>query len=304
MAALGAGCGSSGESAPTVAAGSGTASSATGSFDAERAFEDLRQQVELGPRPSGSEALRRQAELLAGKLRDAGVSDVQIQRPWMNVVGVIPGEGSGYVVVGAHQDTKDIPGFLGANDGASGVAVITELARTMPDPLPGPSVAIALFDAEEARGERSFETDGTRGSRQYLSYAERAAQGSPPIGEIGAMVLFDLVGDCDLQIPREMLSNEALYGAFADAAAAKGGGAPNPFEGKTGAISDDHVPFLRAGIPAVDLIDFSYGPGGTPGSFWHTRQDTLDKVCPESLGAVGQPALEVIPRIGTDSFAP
>ena len=274
--------------------GGGTPAPAGSGFDADRAFADLRAQVELGPRPAGSEANREQAELLATRLEQAGAENVVIQEPYLNVVGVIAGSEPGYVVLGAHHDTKDIPGLVGANDGASGVAVVLELARTLPNPMPGPSVALALFDAEEARGDRPFEADGTRGSRQYVELASgetEEAQGAPPLEEIEAMVLFDLVGDCDLQIPREFSSDEELYELFAEAA----GG--DPFTGTTGSISDDHVPFLRAGIPAVDLIDFSYGPGGTPGAYWHTTEDTLDKVCPESLEAVGEAALEAIPAI-------
>ena len=90
------------------------------------------------------------------------------------MVGVIPGRGSGYVLIGAHHDTKPgIPGFVGANDGASGVAVVLELARALPDPMPGPSIAIALFDGEEARGDRDFSADGKRGSTQYVDDARR-----------------------------------------------------------------------------------------------------------------------------------
>ena len=148
------------------------------------------------------------------------------------MVGVIPGREPGAVVVGAHHDTKDgIPGFVGANDGASGVAVVLELARALPRRLHGPSLHLALFDAEEARGDRSFEIDGTRGSRQYVAYALAGGrQGSPPLEQIQAMVLFDMVGDCDLQIPREANSDRSLYGAFADAARGRSG-SPAPFEG-------------------------------------------------------------------------
>jgi glutaminyl-peptide cyclotransferase len=264
-----------------------------GGFDGERAYEDVRKQVELGPRPAGSAASRRLTRLLAGELRAAGVEGVRVQRPERNVVGMIPGRDEGFVVVGAHHDTKDgIAGFVGANDGASGVAVVLELARTLPRPLPGPGVAVALFDAEEARGERPFSEDGARGSSQYVRYARAGGrQGVPPLGRIEAMVLFDMVGDCDLRIPRETFSDEGLYRLFAEAA----DGAP--FEGTTAAIADDHIPFVDAGIPAVDLIDFSFGPGGTPGAYWHTTEDDLDKVCPESLEAVGAAALEAIPRI-------
>ena len=105
-----------------------------------------------------------------------------------------------------------------------------------------------------------------------------------------------MVGDCDLRIPLEQNSDPALYRLFAEAAT-EAGGDPAPFEGRTFAISDDHVPFLEAGVPAVDLIDFDFGPGPSPGAYWHTPEDTLDKVCAESLDAVGEAALGAIPRI-------
>ena len=98
-----------------------------------------------------------------------------------------------------------------------------------------------------------------------MDYARRGGvQGSAPLDEIRAMVLFDLVGDCDLQLPYEPNSDLALYALFA-ASAAELDGDPAPFELETASIDDDHVPFLEAGIPAVDLIDFTYGPGAPPG---------------------------------------
>jgi glutaminyl-peptide cyclotransferase len=293
IAALG-GCGS----------GDGDAASTEASadrFDAQRAFADLEAQVEIGPRPAGSPASRETAELIAGRLREAGVRDVAIQRPHHNVVGRIPGGEEGAVVIGAHHDTKDDAGeeFQGANDNASGVAVVLELARVLAPRLEGPSIHLALFDAEEARGDRPFTEDGMRGSRQYVRYARRdGEQGSPPLGDIRAMVLFDMVGDCDLEIPREANSEPRLYGLFAAAARELDeGDSPAPFEGETGPILDDHIPFLEAGVPAVNLIDFDFGPGPSPGAWWHTPEDSLDKVCPESLFAVGEPAVLAIPRI-------
>ena len=267
-------------------------------FDSARAFSDLEAQVAIGPRPAGSPASQETARLIAARLRDAGAEDVVIQKPWLNVVGTLPGAQAGTVVVGAHHDTKNrIPDFVGANDGASGVAVLLELARTLPRPLPGPSVQLVAFDAEEARGSRPFELDGARGSRQYVELAASGrGEGTPPLDQIRAMVLFDLVGDCDLQIPRELNSDRDLYARFA-AAAERGSGSPAPFEGEAPPISDDHTPFLEAGIPAVDLIDFTFGPGPTPGQYWHTPLDTLDKVCPASLDAVGEAALVAIPEI-------
>jgi Zn-dependent M28 family amino/carboxypeptidase len=269
-------------------------------FDADRAFADLAAQVEIGPRPAGSPASRETARLIAARLRAAEVEQVRIQRPHRNVVGTLDGSEPGTIVVGAHHDTKDDVGggFQGANDGASGVAVVLELARSLPRPLPGPAVQLVLFDAEEARGDRPFEVDGTRGSRQYVRYAQGGGeQGAAPLDRIEAMVLFDLVGDCDLHVPREANSDVSLYALFAEAAEEVEGDA-DPFAGTTGAVLDDHIPFRDAGIPAVDLIDFTFGPGPSPGAWWHTPEDTLDKVCAESLDAVGEAAVRAIPRIG------
>ena len=156
----------------------------------------------------------------------------------------------GTVVVGAHYDTKDIPGFVGANDGASGVAVVLELARALPPRLAGPSDrSSSLFDARGGARERDFERDGDRGSRQYVAYARAGGgQGSPPLDRIRAMVLFDMVGDCDLQIPREANSDpdalRAVRGRRAPSSRR-----PEPFAGTTAPVADDHIPFLDAGDP-------------------------------------------------------
>lgn len=257
-------------------------------FDAGRAFTDLRAQVRIGPRPSGSGGSRREVELIVERLRAAGLRRISVQRPDRNVVVTIPGRKPGVVVIGAHHDTEDgIPGFVGANDGASGVAVLLELARALPRPFPGPSIALAFFDAEEARGQRPFATDGLRGSRQFVALARGGGgQGAPALGQIEAMYLLDLVGDCDLAIPREAFSDRSLYERLRGPA----------FGGETAPVGDDHAPFLEAGVPAVGLIDFTYGPGPSPGAWWHTSEDTLDKVCPSSLGEVGRAVIGALTR--------
>jgi Zn-dependent M28 family amino/carboxypeptidase len=267
-----------------------------GRFDAERAFRDLRAQVGIGPRPAGSAASRQEVRWIARRLREAGVPKVRVQRPHRNVVGWIPGEAPGTVVVGAHHDTKNIPGFVGANDGASGVALLLELARRLPRRPRGPSIELVFFDAEEARGSRPFAFDGARGSRQFVRYAPRGLRGSAALAEIRAMVLFDLVGDCELELPREENSDAELYRLFSEAAQ-KLGGEASPFVGDADGIVDDHIPFAEVGIPSVGLIDFQFGPGPPPGAFWHTLQDNLSHVCESSLDAVGEPALVAIPRI-------
>jgi glutaminyl-peptide cyclotransferase len=233
------------------------------------------------------------------RLRAAGIRDVVVQRPYRNVVARIPGATGGTVVVGAHYDTKDIPGFVGANDGASGVAVVLELARDLPRRLDGPSIDLVLFDAEESPRGASFESGGDRGSGQFVRYARRGGeQGSPPLARIRAMVLFDMVGDCDLHIPREANSDPGLYRLFADAAATRSpSGSSEPFTGDAPGILDDHTPFLDAGVPTLDLIDFDYGPGPSPGAWWHTRRDDLSHICARSLGEVGVPALAAVPAI-------
>ncbi|TMK70791.1 MAG: Zn-dependent exopeptidase M28 [Actinobacteria bacterium] len=282
------------------ATGCGGAKSGAGAgsaFDADRAFRDLRAQVAIGPRPAGSPGARREVRLIRGRLRSAGLRDVRVQRPYRNVVARIPGAESGTVVVGAHYDTKDIPRFVGANDGASGVAVLLELARTLPARLDGPSIDLAFFDAEESPRGESFDSGGDRGSGQFVRYARGGGrQGSPPLLQIRAMVLFDMVGDCDLHIPLEANSDAGLYSKFS-AAAQDESGSDAPFGGEAAGVLDDHTPFLQAGVPAVDLIDFDYGPGPSPGGWWHTRQDDLRHVCARSLGEVGAPALAALPAI-------
>jgi len=105
-----------------------------------------------------------------------------------------------------------------------------------------------------------------------------------------------MVGDCDLHIPLETNSDPDLYAEFAGAAEDQSG-SEAPFGGEAPGVLDDHTPFLQAGVPAVDLIDFDYGPGPSPGAWWHTRADDLSHVCEQSLGAVGAPALAALPGI-------
>ena len=155
-------------------------------FDAGRAFTGLKREVAIGPRPAGSAADARDAAFIARQLRAAGVDDVRIQHPYLNVIGRIPGTEPGSIVVGAHHDTKDIPGFVGANDGASGVAVVLGIARALAPRWRGPTLDFALFDAEESVGKEesvpAFLKTGDRGSRQYVPMqcaASRVRRTSP-----------------------------------------------------------------------------------------------------------------------------
>jgi hypothetical protein len=246
-------------------------------FDAARAFALTRMQVELGPRPAGSAASRELAARLQRLLPNGRLQPVP--GGLANVVGHLPGRGKA-LLIAAHYDTKDIPGFVGANDGAAGTAVVVELARALRHGRAAclREIRFALFDGEESpAGSADFLADGLRGSKEY---AARHA------GGLAAMVLVDFVGNRRLSIPREAGSDPRLWARLRAAAARAG--AARAFPARTrGEILDDHTPFRRAGVPAIDLIDFSYPD-------FHQPTDTLDKISPVSLGLAGRTLLELI----------
>jgi glutaminyl-peptide cyclotransferase len=244
-------------------------------IDSAAAWRLLERQVELGPRPAGSQASR----VLAEKLRELLPRGrfQAVPGGLRNVVGTVPGREPGYIVVGAHYDTKDIDGFVGANDGAAGTAAVTELARTVKRPRH--TIHFILFDGEESpRGayDAEFEEKGLRGSKVAARRFGRAR----------AMVLLDFVADKNLRIPREGLSNRRLWARLRAAAQRVGAGRVFP-DDTQGAIQDDHLPFLRVGVPAIDLIDFDF-------DCWHRTCDDLSAVSERSLDASGETVLELI----------
>nr|MDP9490882.1 M28 family metallopeptidase [Actinomycetota bacterium] len=175
--------------------------------------------------------------------------------------------------------TKDIPGFVGANDGASGTATVVELARSIRPRQLRPTVVFILFDGEESpRGapDEEFEKYGLRGSK----VAAKGYKGAE------AMILLDFVGDKELSIPRERLSNKKLWAKLRRAAARAGHAKTFPAT-TTGAVLDDHLPFLRAGVPAIDLIDFDF-------PCWHRTCDDMSAVSPRSLNSTGETVLELL----------
>jgi glutaminyl-peptide cyclotransferase len=265
--------------AACLAFAAGSAPGARGNaFDEERAFALLKEQVELGPRPAGSAASRTLAQRLRTLL--PGGRFQAVPGGLRNVVGVVPGRNpKRTVVVGAHYDTKDIPGFVGANDGASGTAVAVQLARTVRPRQLRPTIVFVLFDGEESPAgapETQFERYGLRGSKVAAKAYRRAE----------AMILLDFVGDKDLSIPRERLSNKRLWAKLRAAATRTGNAGVFP-PTTTGTVLDDHVPFLRRGIPAIDLIDFDF-------PCWHEQCDDLSAVSAKSLDATGETVLELL----------
>ncbi|MDQ3240723.1 MAG: M28 family peptidase [Actinomycetota bacterium] len=255
--------------------------------DEDRAFKLLARQVKLGPRPAGSEASRRLGEQLRRLLpngRFEAVPDSGSRPgPLRNVVGAVQGRDPvRLVVVGAHYDTKDAPGLVGANDGAGGTAAVVQLARSIRPRQLGPTVVFVLFDGEESPAG----TPSDQFRRRGLSGSRDAAREYPGAA---AMVLLDFVADRDLSIPREANSTPAVWQELRAAASRVGVGCAFPAVSRS-AISDDHVPFLEAGVPAIDLIDSDF-------DCFHQPCDDLDAVSKRSLDASAEATYELLARL-------
>lgn len=265
-------------------------------IDAARAWGDVQYQVELGARLPGSIAHAQTLEWMAAELTAAGWSTEIQETTWMdhpirNVIGKW-GEGRPWLVLGAHFDSRmladhdpdparrNLP-VPGANDGASGVAVLLELARNLPglaqQPPAGailryPQVWIVFFDAEDNGGIADWEW--IMGSRAFVAGLSEYPE---------AAVIVDMVGDADLNIYFEQNSDPLLMQEIWRAAGRLGYRdyfIPVPMH----SMLDDHTSFLNAGIRAVDIIDYDY-------TYWHTTADTPDKVSPQSLKIVGDTLL-------------
>jgi len=250
-------------------------------FDSGRAWAELRRQVELGPRPAGSRKLRRLAERLRNELPRGRLEPVPGHAGLRNVVGRIPGAEPA-IAIAAHYDTKSIPGFVGANDGAAGAAAVVELARALrriERPPGAPELRFLLFDGEEATDDsRPFRATGLRGSTAYATRHE---------GEIGTLILLDFIAAKDLSVRRETNSDRELWSGLRAAAAEVGARAAFPAGSIGGAITDDHVPFLERGVRAIDLIQWPY-------VCFHARCDDLSAVSERSLDMTGETVLQLV----------
>jgi hypothetical protein len=277
-------CGGSKPSTTPAPAEAQAAARPSDDFDARHAFGLIRAQVKVGQRPAGSPQLRRLAVRLRGLLPEGRFERIPAEPRLRNVVSIVPGSKPA-LVIGAHYDTLVKPkGFVGANNGAAGSAIVVELAQwfgSIERPKGAPELQFVLFDGEEpAAGlpeeEADFYNSGLRGSRAYVEHHA---------GEPGAMVLLDYVAGKGLRLPREASSHEVLWAQIRDAA--RDAGKARFFPGGKGpGIVDDHTPFLRAGIPAADLIDWSY-PG-------HSLEDGLDKLSVASVDAVGETLIRFV----------
>ena len=263
-------------------------------FDSSKAWEHLRQQVAIGPRPSGSPANVKNRDYIKAQMTALGLKTVE--QPFegatplgpvkmVNLITTIPGKSADRIVLASHFDTKLFRNlrFVGASDGASSTAALIELGRVIKarGPLPF-TIELLFLDGEEAVVEWQG-NDNTYGSRYYVE----AAKKSGSLKTLRAFILLDMIGDRNLTIRRESNSARWLTDIVWGAAKKLGHRA---FMDEETTVEDDHIPFVKAGVPSLDIIDLDYPQ-------WHTAQDTLDAVAARSLQVVGETVVAALPEI-------
>jgi glutaminyl-peptide cyclotransferase len=284
-------------SAPPQVADDAPAPEKTGGFDGKRAFAQVAKQVGFGPRPSGSPAIAQLQDYLHSELKSYGCNvetdsfgaDTPVGRlPMKNILVKIPGEKPGIILLGTHYDTKRLENFVGADDGASSTAVMLELARLLCPQHGKYAVWIAFFDGEEAIRPQWQDPDNRYGSRQM---AARLAN-SGELKKIRAFLLADIVGGRNSHFRRDDSSTKWLTDLVWDVAA-RLGYASLFLNELTGIGGDDHHSFTSRNVPAVDVIDLN----ADEVPYWHTPQDSLDKISPRTLAITGHVFLESVKQL-------
>lgn len=273
-------------------------------FSGKRAHSHVERLVGYGPRPSASGALIRASTYIGTQFQEQDL-DVEEQvfvaptprgpTQFRNIIGrtrVRRGATGQVLIVATHYDTKVLPNiqFVGANDGTSGVGVLLEMARVATGV---PDLWFVFFDGEECMKEYGV-NDGLWGSTYFVEDLKARKK----LDRVRAMILLDMVGDADLNIVIPANTHRGLVQRVFDAATATGHRQRFAFGDQP--ILDDHVPFLNAGIPTVNLIDFQFGSAPGLNDYWHTEKDTLDKISPRSLEIVGQTTLRLLASLRKD----
>jgi Zn-dependent M28 family amino/carboxypeptidase len=263
-------------------------------FNEQRAGVDLQTIVGFGPRPAGSDAIVKTRSYIVSELEKAGLKpeldefDARTPRGFRHMVNIRAtraGAKPSLIAITGHYDTKlfDNVRFIGASDGGSSAAWLLEFARSTTGLKLQNTLEFVFFDGEEAVVEWT-DDDSVYGSRHDVDrrYRDRS------LGDLKALILVDMIGDKDLNIRKESQSTGWLKDIIWNKAEALGNRKEFPKDQID--ISDDHIPYLKAGIPSVDLIDFDY-------PYWHTADDTLDKVSAHSLKIVGDVVYASLPEI-------
>ena len=268
-------------------------------------MDHARKQVEIGPRISGSAELAKTREYMVGLLKSYGlnvkidefISSTPIgEKKMVNITAELPGESSDVIIIASHYETKFFKDmqFVGANDPASSVATLLELARVLGtgDHKRKNTYWLVFFDGEEAfcgswdECSKPDAPDNTYGSRYYVSQLQKQNE----LERVRAMVLLDLMGYKNLELGRDSLSTKWLQDIIWNTGRELGH--KKIFvDREEGVGGDDHEPFIQAGVPAVDLIQLNGYP------YWHRADDTLDKVSARSMKIVGDTVLASLPKI-------
>jgi glutaminyl-peptide cyclotransferase len=264
-------------------------------IDAKRAFEYTREVTAFGPRYIGSENHKKLERYITDHLKGDEVEDdaftadtVEGKFPVRNIIAKFPGAKDGVILIMGHYDTnyplRSI-GYVGANDGGSSTAILLEFANQLRGKKrDGYSVWLVWTDGEEAV-RRWSDTDSLYGTRHLAEKWEKDGT----LKKIKALMVMDMIGDADLDILRDTSSTPWLLDLIY--AAAERGGYQSHFYANQGGVEDDHLPFVKRGVPCADVIDLDYGYNNV---FHHTAQDTMDKLSPKSLEIVGNTIMETI----------
>jgi len=264
-------------------------------IDSKRTFQYIKEIVAFGTRPMGSENHKRVENYITSHLKGDQVEDdaftadtVEGKFPVRNIIAKYPGTKDGIIVILGHYDTnyslRNI-GFVGANDGGSSSAILLEYANQLRGKKrDGYGVWLVWTDGEEAVRQWS-ETDSLYGTRHLAEKWEKDGT----LKKIKALLVMDMIGDADLNIERE--TNAPSWLSDLVYQAAERGGVQSHFYARSAAVEDDHLPFVKRGVPSIDVIDLDYGYNNV---FHHTAQDTIDKLSPRSLEIVGNTILEAI----------
>ena len=263
-------------------------------FSGASAFKYTQAAVAFGPRPSGSAANRQLQAYIRAQLRMLKCEVIEDpftaktfkgDIPMTNIIAKFPGRSGHAIVVSGHFDTKLYPGrkFVGANDGGSSTGFLLEFARALSGTPRVDDVYVVFFDGEEALAEWT-ETDSVYGSR-HLAYKWKE---DGTLARIKALINVDMIGDKSLDILLDENSTSSLRKLVWNTAAELGYKAY--FLDSPEKMEDDHMPFIKLGVPSLDLIDFDYDP-------WHKDSDTMDKLSPKSLEIVGTVVLESVHRL-------
>lgn len=263
-------------------------------FSGAEAFAFTREAVALGPRPDGSPAIAKLRTFIKQQLAMRGCEIISDRftattpdgpLTMENIIAKFPGRSGRAIAVTGHYDTKKLANFVGANDGGSSTGMLLELASALQGRARIDDVYLVFFDGEEALHEWT-DTDSVYGSRHLV--AKWSEDGTNR--RLKALINVDMTGDKNLRLVYDQNSAPSLRKLVWDVADSLGYSASFPRQPTS--IEDDHMPFLKAGVRAVDLIDFD-----SQSTFWHTPQDTMDKLDPHSFDVIGAVVMKSIEEL-------